>query len=154
MNRTTIAIAALLLSVATHATSATLAFSNAWARATPPNASVAGAFLDIRNDGTKADRLLSASSEISASVEIHEMKTVDGIMRMREVTGGLAIPAGKSLTLKPGSYHLMLISPERPLAEGQQITINLVFENAGTHAVAFKVLKAPPAGAGQGHMQH
>lgn len=130
-----------------------LQFSNAWIRATPPNAEVAGGFLTIMNSGNQ-DRLLSATSNAAKTVEIHEMKTVDGVMQMRKITGGLAIPAGKSVTLKPGGYHLMLISPKQTFIEGQNIAISLVFEKAGKHDLVFKVLKAPPAGAGQAHMQH
>jgi copper(I)-binding protein len=128
-------------------------FSNAWIRATPPNAQVAGGFLTIMNSGNE-DRLLSATSNLAKTVEIHEMKTVDGVMQMRKITGGLETPAGKTITLKPGGYHLMLISPKQTFAEGQKVTISLVFERSGKHDVVFKVLKAAPKSADPEHDQH
>ena len=122
----------------------TLQFSNAWIRATAPNAQVAGAFLRIENTGSKPDRLLSASTDIAERVEIHEMKMSGDVMQMREITDGLAVPAGQTLALKPGSYHLMLIAPKQPLLEGQKINIELMFETAGRKSVVFEVHRQAP----------
>ena len=124
-----------------------LAFSNAWVRATPPNAKVAGGFVDIRNAGKSADRLISASSDAAGRVEIHEMKMAGEVMQMRHLSEGLVISAGQSVQLKPGSYHLMLMAPKKPIAEGQKVTITLVFEKAGKRAVEFTAAKQPPVAA-------
>lgn len=124
-----------------------LAFSNAWVRATPPNAKVAGGFVEIRNAGKSADRLISASSDAAGRVEIHEMKMAGEVMQMRHLSEGLVISAGQSVQLKPGSYHLMLMAPKKPIAEGQKVTITLVFEKAGKRAVEFTAAKQPPVAA-------
>lgn len=123
----------------------TLQLSNAWVRATPPNASVAGAFLEIRNTGKQSDLLLSAETDIAERVEIHEMKMAGDVMQMREVTGGLAIPTGKSLSLKPGGFHLMLIAPKRPLTEGERVEITLRFAKGGEMTAVFAVRRQAPA---------
>ena len=143
----------LVLALVTGAqASDTLAFSNAWIRATPPNANVTGAFVDIQNTGKSADRLLSASSDSVERVEIHEMKMTGELMQMRQLTEGLVIPASQSVQLKPGSYHMMLIAPKRTIAEGQKVAITLVFEKAGKRTLEFTAAKqAPKTDAGMSH---
>ena len=122
----------------------TLTIDQAWVRATPPNAAVAGGFLRINNTGAADDALLSADTEAAERVEIHEMKMRGEVMEMRQLTGGLDIPAGKTVELKPGGYHLMLIKPKRPLAEGQSVTLTLRFRKAGERTVSFMVHQQMP----------
>ena len=131
-----------------------LVFSNAWVRATPPNAKVAGGFVEIRNAGKSADHLLSASSDAAERVEIHEMKMAGDVMQMRQLAEGLMIPAGQSVQLKPGSYHLMLIAPKRAIAEGQKVAIMLAFEKAGKRTVAFMAAKQPAVAAPEAAHKH
>ena len=126
------------------ATPSTLTIDQAWVRATPPNAAVAGGFLRVTNAGAADDALLSAGTDAAERVEIHEMKMRGEMMEMRQLTGGLDIPAGNTVELKPGGYHLMLIKPKRPLAEGQSVTLTLRFRNAGERKVAFMVHKQMP----------
>ena len=59
------------------------------------------------------------------------MKVVDGVMQMREIPGGLAIPADGSVSLKPGGYHVMLIDLKKPLKAGETVQLTLNFEKAG-----------------------
>jgi periplasmic copper chaperone A len=101
-----------------------------WARATPPGAAVGGGYLVIRNKGVAADRLVGVSSPASARVEIHEMAMDKDVMRMREVKG-VDVPAKKSVELKPGGYHLMLIELKAPLKPGDKVPLTLRFEKAG-----------------------
>src|SRR5476649_700663 len=101
-----------------------------WARATPPGAAIGGGYLVIRNKGAAADRLVGVSSPASARVEIHEMTMEKDIMRMREVKG-VDVPAKKSVELKPGGYHLMLIELKAPLKQGDKVPVTLRFEKAG-----------------------
>lgn len=130
-----------------------LRVSNAWSKATPPNAPVAGGFLAIDNRGKAPDRLLRVESTATRRVEIHEMSHAGGVARMREVVGGLSLPAGQVTELKPGSYHLMFIGPTRPFVEGAAIPATLVFERAGTLPVVFAV-RAMTADASQDAGQH
>ncbi len=149
------AVLALSLAFTTSAAeTSTLQFNNAWVRATPPNARVAGAFVTIENTSTNPDRLLSASTDVAKEVEIHEMKMDGEVMQMRQLSDGLAVPAKQTISLKPGGYHLMLIAPKRPFSEGQKITITLIFEKAGKRTLQFMVAKQAPGQAASEHMHH
>ena len=116
-----------------------LKIGHPWSRATPKSAPVGGGFLTITNTGTTADRLVSVSADVSQKVEIHEMAIVDGVMRMRALDGGLAVPAGGEVALKPGGYHVMFIGLKAPLEAGTSFKGRLTFEKAGTVDVEFQV---------------
>jgi periplasmic copper chaperone A len=110
-----------------------------WSRATPKGATVAGGYLKITNTGTVPDRLTGGSAEVAKRFELHEMRMNDGVMTMRELKGGLDIPPGKTVELKPGSYHVMLTGLARPLAKGEKLKGTLTFEKAGKVDVEFTV---------------
>ena len=118
-----------------------------WARATPKGAEVGGAYMTIENKGATPDRLTGGSADF-ATVEIHEMKSENGVMEMREVAGGLNIPAHGSVGLSPGGYHIMLTHLAHPLTKGDTIKATLNFEHAGPVAVEFKVMGVGAAGTG------
>eukprot|EP01034_Spumella_vulgaris_P006098 gene6098-7760_t len=86
-----------------------LEIEHPWTRATAPTAKTGGGFLTITNKGTTPDRLIAARSPVSLKVEVHEMKMDGSVMRMREVDGGIEIPPGATVTLKPGGYHIMFM---------------------------------------------
>jgi copper(I)-binding protein len=133
-----------------------LTLNHPWVRATPTGAKVGGGYVEIINDGAEPDRLVGGSVPFAARVEIHEMKVTDGIMTMREVPGGLEIPAGGSLVLKPGSYHLMFMDLKEPLQADMVVEGTLTFEKAGDVAVTF-VVEAIGATGGHdavGHGEH
>jgi periplasmic copper chaperone A len=79
------------------------------------------------------------SSAVADKLQIHEMKVENGVMQMREISGGLSIPAGGSVVLKPGSYHVMLIGLKKPLTAGATFPLTLTFEKAGTISVTVPV---------------
>jgi len=116
-----------------------LTIANPAIRATVPGQKVAGGFMMITNTGKTADRLVGGSADFSKKVEIHEMKVVDEIMRMRELEKGLEIPAGGSVHLKPGGYHVMFIKLKERMMEGEMRKAELVFEKAGKVTVEFSV---------------
>jgi copper(I)-binding protein len=116
-----------------------LVITQAWSRATPGGAQVAGGYLTIENKGALPDRLLSASTSAARKVEIHEMALDKGIMTMRPVDGGLFIEAGKTVKFEPGGRHLMLLGLAAPLTEGSQVSVSLAFEQAGQVTVPFAV---------------
>ncbi len=109
-------------------------------RLPPPGAPTAAGYAVITNASRQDDRLLGADSPAAASVEIHTMSMAGGIMRMRPVAEGLPIGSGRTVRLAEGGYHLMFISPKRPLTSGQNVAATLRFERAGPVAVTFKVL--------------
>lgn len=110
-----------------------------WTRATPAGAKVAGGYVAIENTGAKPDRLIGGTLEASAKVELHEMSVTDGIMRMRELPTGIAVPAGGRVEMKPGGYHIMFLDLRHPLKQGEKIAGTLVFESAGSVNVEFQV---------------
>ena len=136
-----------------------ISVEQAWARATPAGAMSGAAYMTLANKTNTADRLTGASSDVAAKVQIHEMKVVGGVMQMREVAGGLAIPAGGSVTLQPGSYHVMLMGLKKPLVAGQSFPLTLTFAKAGNISVTVPVQAMGATGgnpgmSGMGGMQH
>lgn len=113
-----------------------------WTRAAGQGAT-GGGFLAISNRGAAADRLLSVSSPAARTTELHTMIRDGDVMRMRPVQA-IDIPAGQTVTLRPGGLHLMLIGLSQPLREGESVPVTLRFERAGTVEVALAVR---PAGA-------
>jgi copper(I)-binding protein len=101
-----------------------------WARATPGGAKVGGAYLEIKAAAGRGDRLIAVKSPAAGAAELHTHIMENGIVRMRRVDA-IAVPAGKSVVLKPGGYHLMLMDLKAPLKEGDLLKLTLVFEKAG-----------------------
>jgi periplasmic copper chaperone A len=137
-----------------------LVITQAWTRATPGGAKIGGGFLTIENKGSSPDKLIGASAEVAGSVELHEMATTNGVMKMRPVEGGLAIEPGKTVKLAPGGYHLMMMDLKNPLKQGDKLPLTLQFEKAGKVAVTLDVqgigASAPggDAGGGMQKMDH
>jgi copper(I)-binding protein len=116
-----------------------LVITQAWSRATPGGAQVAGGYLTIENKGSLPDRLLSGSTDAAKKIEIHEIAQDKGIMTMRPIEGGLFIEAGKTIKFEPGGRHLMFIGLAAPFREGEQISVSLAFESGGKITVPFAV---------------
>ena len=110
-----------------------------YARPTPAGAMTGAAYMMIDNKTSAADRLIGASSDIAAKAQVHEMSMDNGVMKMRELTEGLAVPAGGSVALKPGSYHVMLIGLKKPLTAGDSFPLTLEFEKAGNISITVPV---------------
>jgi copper(I)-binding protein len=108
-------------------------------RATLPNAPVAGGFLTIENTGTESDRLISATSDIAGETQIHEMAMEGDVMKMRPLADGLEIPAGETVVLAPGGYHIMFMGLKQTLVEGEKVAVTLTFEKAGTVEILLPV---------------
>ena len=150
-------LAAALLSLAAGVAGAhdykagAIAIGHPYARATAAGQPIGGGFLKLANDGAD-DKLLSASAAVSNSVELHEMKMEGDVMRMRQVDG-IALPAGKSVELLPGGFHIMFVGLKAPLKAGDKFPMKLRFEKAGEVEVMVNVEAAGAAGAMDG-MKH
>lgn len=151
--RIALALAATLVApaVAQDVRKGPITVSQSWSRATSPRATVGAGFLTIRNDAAQDDRLLSATSPRAARVEIHTMSMEGGVMRMRPLPDGIAVPAGGKATLSPGGNHIMLIGLKSPLKPGERVPATLRFARAGTVKVAFVVGGAGDAAPSGGH---
>lgn len=126
-----------------------------WSTATPRGASVAAGYMSIKNTGTEPDVLTGASTPVAGKVEVHQMTMDNGVMRMRPLPSGLEIKPGETVTLKPGSFHLMLENLKQPIQSGKKFKATLTFAKAGPVDVDFSV-ESPGAttGAAPAHDAH
>jgi copper(I)-binding protein len=135
-----------------------LVITQAWSRATPGGAKIAGGYLTIENKGATPDRLIGGSGDFAGRVEIHEMAMNNGVMTMRALDKGLAIEPGQTVKLAPGGYHLMLMDLKNPLKQGEKVPLTLQFENVGKVTVSIDVqgvgAQAPAAGDQSGGQKH
>lgn len=97
-----------------------------------------GGYVTITNEGDTPDRLVAVRGDFPR-VEVHEVVEVDDVMRMQELEEGLEIPAGATVNLEPGGYHVMFMGLSEPFEVGDEIPVTLVFEQAGEIEVMFNV---------------
>lgn len=100
---------------------------DAWARATVPQQKATGAFMQIT--AAQTTRLVEIKTPVAGVAEIHEMSMKDNLMQMRPVKA-LDLPAGKTVELKPGGYHVMLLDLKQPIKDGDDVPLTLVLEGA------------------------
>lgn len=123
--------------------------SAGWVRAMLPGQPSGGGFLTIANTGQAPDRLVAAASPAAGKVEFHTMEVVNDVMVMRPVEGGLEVPAGGRVELKPGGLHLMFMDVAEPFASGSSVALTLEFEKAGKVEVQLPAVK--PGGNHSSH---
>lgn len=132
-----------------------LAIEHPWSRETAAGQAVGGGFMTITNKGATEDRLVSGTSPLAAEVQLHTMSMDGGVMRMRQVEGGIAVPARGTLELKPGSYHIMFMGLKRQLRQGERFPVTLRFQRAGSVTVQFAVQPVTSTGPIEsGHAGH
>ncbi|HQR55124.1 MAG TPA: copper chaperone PCu(A)C [Burkholderiaceae bacterium] len=128
---------------------------DAWARPALQGQTATGAFMSLMsNDGA---RLIGAASPVAGVVEIHEMVMEGSVMRMRAIAG-LDLPPGRSVELKPGGYHVMLMDLKRPLKAGERVPLELRIETKDkrlvTQPIEVEVATRAPAAAGASAHKH
>jgi copper(I)-binding protein len=121
-----------------------------WVRGTVAQQKATGAFMQITS--ATGGKVVSASSPAAGVVEIHEMKMDGSTMQMRAVSA-LDLPAGKTVELKPGGYHVMLMDLKAPLKEGESVDVLLVVEGKDGKKETITV-KAPVKALSGGMGQH
>lgn len=117
---------AAILALGSAPVMADVAVSAAWVRATVPAQKATGAFMQLKSDADA--RLMSAASPIAGVVEIHEMVMDGQVMKMNAVPG-LDLPAGQTVELAPGGYHVMLMDLKQQVKEGDEVPLTLTVEN-------------------------
>jgi periplasmic copper chaperone A len=125
---------------------------NAFTRPTLGGASVAVGYMTLTNTGKTDDWLESVTSDISARSEIHETKMENGMMEMRELPKGLAVPGGATVSFRPGAYHIMFVGIRHAVKPGDTIHAILTFDKAGKVPVDFPAADNPGAMAPSGGM--
>jgi len=145
-------LVAMLCAAAVQAQTVTV--RDAWIRGTVQGQSATGAFMEL---SAKTDaRLVAASSPVAKVTEVHNMRMENGVMRMFPVAG-IDIPAGKSVKLASGGYHVMLMQIDKPLAPGDRVPLLLTFELADKKREAVELsvevrdLKGQPKKSHQHH---
>lgn len=149
----------LTLSVALGAQAQTSVSAQApWVRATVAQQKATGAFMQLQSQA--GAKLVEVRSPVAERVEIHEMRMDGEVMKMREVPA-LDLPAGQTVELKPGSYHLMLMGLKRALPAGEEVPLTLIVEgkNGKRESLELKaqsraITPAPAAAAAHGGHQH
>jgi copper(I)-binding protein len=129
-----------------------LKIEDPWIRATVPGQSGTGAFM--RLTAGQACRLVAVRSPIAGVAQIHRMTMEGGVMRMREVEGGLPLPAGQAVTLAPGGLHLMLMDLKQSVAAGASVSMTLTVQNPQTGTRGQIAIDAPVRALGAAHMTH
>ncbi len=117
----------LALITACGAQAQSIEVKDAWVRGTVPAQKVTGVFMEIT--GKSAVRLVGAASPVASAVEIHNMTMTNGVMKMFPVDG-IDVPAGKTIRLAPGGYHVMLFGLKQQMKAGERMPLQLTFELA------------------------
>lgn len=148
------AVAALALAATAEAAAykvGALEVGQPWSRPAAAGGNGAG-FMTVTNRGKAADALKTVESPASRKVEIHHSSVVNGVMSMKHLETGLALPPGQTVTFGPGGYHLMFIGLAKPLKGGDKLPATLVFQSGARLKVEFLVGAAAPAA--EEHMHH
>jgi copper(I)-binding protein len=126
-----------------------------WVRATVPQQTSGGAFMELRS--ADSAKLVSVASSVAASVQLHKMEMSGQMMKMREVDA-IDLPAGQTVNLASGGFHIMLIGLKKQLKEGENVPLSLVVEHKGgkreTIAVSAPVKPVTYAPQGAAPMPH
>ncbi len=137
---------------------ADLRAASPWVRGTVPGQTASGGYVDLTSKSGAT--LVGASSSVAGLAEVHEMKTENGVMKMRRLDV-LPIPAGQTVSLAPGGYHLMLMDLKQMLVPGKSVPVTLKVRDAKgkteTLEVNFEVRDpsgAPAGGSTQDHAGH
>ncbi len=153
MNKLSLLIAGLMMSAGALAGSADqVTVHEPYVRLAPPNAPATGAFMVIRNGGSKDIKVLKAANPVSKVTELHTHLNDNGVMKMRPVPA-IDIKAGGEAVLKPGGLHVMLIDLQAPMKEGDVVPITLTFDDGSSKQVDAKVVRpvAAPMPMGNKH---
>ena len=148
---TTILLSAALINGA--ATAQTVTVADAWVRATVAAQRATGAFLKLTVQGADAT-LIAVTSPVAGVTQIHEMAMSEGVMRMREVTGGVPLKAGQNFELKPGGYHIMMMDLKQPVKAGDRVLLSLTFKQANGQQTTTQVDAEVRGLNGQAAMPH
>jgi copper(I)-binding protein len=145
-------IVSAVLVVASGTAAAQVQVKDAWARPALQGQTATGAFMSLMSsDGA---RLVGVSSPVAGVVEIHEMVMEGSVMKMRAIPG-LDLPPGRSVELKPGGYHVMLMDLKRPLKAGERVPVELRIETRDkrlvTQPIEVEVATRAPAAAAGAH---
>jgi periplasmic copper chaperone A len=138
-------------------TASDVKIEGAWIRTAVEGQSGTGGFMKLTSPAPM--KLVAVASPVAKIGEIHEMKMEGSVMKMAEVKGGLELPAGKAVELKPGGFHIMLLDLKQSLKVDSQVPVTLTFANAKGEQSKVEVkipvaARAPGSAPGKDMSQH
>jgi copper(I)-binding protein len=132
-----------------------ISVAEAWARPTMEESRITTAYMTITNQSGADDVLTGARSDQAEMIQLHQTSmTADGVMQMREIEGGLPIPAGETVKLAPGGTHLMVMGLGQALDAGGELSLTLEFDKAGAMEIAVPVSASAPGASGDAPHAH
>ncbi len=134
-----LAVLALSFPTRAQAQEAPIEIADGYVFAAGPTAQSGAAYMQITNAGASEDRLIGVASDAAARVELHGHAHEDGVMKMRAVEGGIALPPEETVALAKGGLHVMLMGLAKPLAAGDEVTLTLSFARSGEVEVTLPV---------------
>lgn len=147
-----IIVASLALALASTAVAAQVSVTQAWVRATVPGQHATGAFMQLTSPADSS--LVGVASSAAKAAELHSMALENGVMKMRAIEA-LALPAGKTVELAPGGYHVMLLDLATPLREGERVPVTLTFvDKTGRKSTQTVEATVRPLTASAAHPKH
>jgi copper(I)-binding protein len=139
--RLTRATGAVLLMLTVSATAGGIQVTDPWVRVAPPNAPALAAFMKLENHTGAEVSIVDARTSLAvARVELHRTTMVDGIMKMMPQTA-IPVAAHSTTLLEPGSWHIMLISPQKVPLAGESVELSLLFSDGSEQKVVAIVRK-------------
>ena len=134
----TLALVACAFGIA--AAQAPMSMSGAWVREPVPGRPNTAAYVVVENPGATDLLIVSASSDVSSKVELHEMVRSGDMMKMSPVKS-ITVPAKGKVELKPGGLHIMLFELKKPLKEGDTVELTLTTDKGATVKASAAVKK-------------
>lgn len=130
-----------------------LEIDHPWSRATVAAVPTGAVYFVVNNPGTTMDRLVSVSTPVANTSELHTHIKDGELMRMRKVDAIEIAPASR-VALEPGGLHVMLMGLKEPLVKGKAFPLTLVFEEAGPVTVEVAVQGISELAPSQGSSDH
>ena len=109
-------------------TVAEVTVSNAWCRPSPNGAQAGACYVTLISEAN--DKLMGGKTPRASELQVHEMKTDNGVMKMNQILTGMDLKQGQAVMLAPGGAHLMLIGLTAPLVAGETVPLTLEFAAA------------------------
>jgi copper(I)-binding protein len=139
-----------LICAAQRANASELMVRDAWARATAGRSTIGAAYLTLKNMGSMADRLISATTPVADSVEMHATIQDGDVMRMQKLDS-IELAPDATVEFKPSGMHIMLVDVAAPLKQGTSFPLTLTFASGENLNVEVAVMGPGASGPAASH---
>jgi copper(I)-binding protein len=145
-----LALLVALICAAQSANAGELIVHDAWARATAGRSTIGAAYLTLKNAGSTADRLISATTPVAGSVELHASIQDGDVMRMQKLDS-IELAPDATVEFKPSGMHMMLVGVAAPLKQGTSFPLTLMFASGKSAKVEVAVMGPGASGPAKSH---